>query len=126
MIYEKLISTVNSAAEILENSRDVDIKNEKQLEKLVWKVSAELEYALFLFSVLHPNKLKAPKKLDAKTKSLDIESTLALVQNLLNEVREALKRKEELEAYQRTWTAREHLFRVKGEIEKRLKQEKSK
>jgi len=126
MLYEKLVSTINSVAEVLEDSKDVDTENEKQLERLVWKVSAELEYALFLFSVLHSDKLKAPKKVNLKTSPSDAKATLALVQNLINEIKEDLRRKEELEAHRKTWVVREYLFKVKGEMEKRLKQEKSK
>jgi len=126
-LYKKLVSAIDSAVEALENSTEAAVKNGgRQLEKLVWKVSAELEYALFLFSIMHSGELKPPKKVNPKSKSLEIDSTLASVQDLLREVKENLGRKEMAEAYQKAWVAREHLLKVHGEIEKQRKQEKRK
>lgn len=126
MSHEKLTSAIESAIHTLKDSAEAVIeRDEKRLDKLVWRASAELEYALFLFSILHPRGVKPPRTLDPKSKSLEIGPTLVLVQNLLEEAKENLNRKEVAEAYRKAWTAREHLLKLQGRMEKQRKQEKS-
>lgn len=125
---ENILEALTSAINYLEDSmRALVEKDEKKLVKFVWKASADLEYALFLFSLTQQDETESSSwKLDPRSKQVEIGPSLMLAQDLLKEAKHGFEADELREAYKKTWMARGHLLRVHDFFEKkRRKGEKS-
>ncbi|MFQ5999258.1 MAG: hypothetical protein ACE5J6_00635 [Candidatus Bathyarchaeia archaeon] len=128
MKQENILEALTSAINYLEDSMGALVeKNEKELTRFVWKASADLEYALFLFSIIHQDETESSSwKLDPHSKQVEIGPSLMLAQDLLKEAKHSFEADELHEAYKKTWMARGHLLRVHDFFEKkRRKGEKS-
>ena len=125
---ENILEALTSAINHLEDSiRALVEKDEKKLVKFVWKASADLEYALFLFSLLHQDETESSSwKPDPHSKQVEIGPSLMLAQDLLKEAKQSFEADELHGAYKKTWMARGHLLGVHDSFEKkRRKGEKS-
>lgn len=125
MKQEKIIESIASAINHLEDSmKALAKKDEKNLVNHVWRAGADLEYALFLFSLMHQNESESSSwKIDSHSKQVEISSTLSSVQDLLREVKDNMEAGELLDAHKKTWTARGYLLRVHGIFEKKRKEQ---
>lgn len=100
-------------------------KDEKNLVNLVWRAGADLEYALFLFSLMHQNESESSSwKIDSHSKQVEISSTLSSVQNLLREAKDNMKAGELPDAHKKTRMARGYLLRVHDTFEKKRKEQR--
>jgi len=100
-------------------------KDEKNLMNLVWRAGADLEYALFLFSLMHQNESESSSwKIDSHSKQVEISSTLSFVQDLLREAKDNMEAGELLDAHKKTWMARGYLLRVHDTFEKKRKEQR--
>jgi len=118
---ENLIEAIASATNHLENSmKALAEKNEKELMRLVWRAAADLEYALFLFSLLPKDETESSSwKPDPHSKQVEIGSALMSARDLLREAKGSFEADEIHEAHKKTWMARGHLLRVHDFFEKR-------
>lgn len=125
MKQEKIIEAIASAINRLEGSmKALAKKDEKNLVNLVWRAGADLEYALFLFSLMHQNESESSSwKIDSRSKQVEISSILSSVQNLLREAKDNMEAGELLDAHKKTWTARGYLLRVHDTFEKKRKEQ---
>lgn len=99
-------------------------KDEKNLVNLVWRAGADLEYALFLFFLMHQDESESSSwKVDPHSKQVEISSTLLSVQDLLREAKDNVEAGELLVAHKKTWMARGYLLRVHGTFEKKRKEQ---
>ena len=74
--------------------------------QLTWKASSDLEHALFLFALKHPQEnRKSSWKLPA-SKQPEIESTLISTQDTLKEAAKNLEADDQKEAHKKTWIAK--------------------
>ncbi|TEU05136.1 hypothetical protein E3I90_04965 [Candidatus Bathyarchaeota archaeon] len=126
MKQEKIIESIASAVNHLEGSmKALAKKDEKNLVNLVWRAGADLEYALFLFSLMHQNESESSSwKIDSHSKQVEISSILSSVQNLLREAKDNMKAGELFDAHKKTWTARGYLLRVHDTFEKKRKEQR--
>ena len=120
---KKITNAVLSAMKYLENSKNLITENNQDaLANHVWKASAELEYALFIFSILRKNEDQSHSwKVDLKSKNLEIAPAIVSTEELLEKARTGFENGNFLEAHKKIWTARGYLLKVQNVLEKKRK-----
>jgi len=122
---EKIKDALNSAVTHLDDSIRVLAKNneEKAVINSLWLASSETEYALFLFSLMHPEKVgSSPWKQSSQSKQVvEVSPALASAQSLLKEAKNNIEAGATERAYEETWTARNLLLKVQEFFEKKRK-----
>jgi hypothetical protein len=122
---EKITNAIDSAMTHLENSTRALAKNndEKTVTNSLWLASSETEYALFLFSLMHPEKSEsyAWKQSSQPKQVVEVDPTLSSVQSLLKEVKGNMEAGATEKAYEEAWTARNLLLRAQELFEKKRK-----
>ena len=117
----KITKAVLSAMKHLGNSKTLIAENSQDaLANQIWKASAELEYALFLFSILRKNEDHS-WKVDLKSKKLEIAPAIASTEELLEKAKINFENGNFLEAYKKMWIARGYLLKVQNVLEKKRK-----
>ncbi len=126
MKQEKITESIASAINHLEGSmKALAKKDEKNLVNLVWRAGADLEYALFLFSLMQQNESESSSwKVGPYPKQVEVSSTFLTVQELLREAKNNVEAGELLDAHKKTWTARGYLLRVHDTFEKKRKEQR--
>jgi len=118
----KITKAVLSAIKHLENSRrSITENNENLLANNVWKASAEVEYALFLFSILRQNEQSHSWKVDLKSKEFEVAAVITSTQELLQKAKTSFENGDLLEAHKKIWMARGYLLKVQNILEKKHK-----
>lgn len=118
---ENILENITSAISHLEEGRKALVeKNEKEVTRFVWRAAADLEHALFLFSVMHQDETpSASWKLNLLAKQFEVGPTLVVAQDLLKEAKDSFEAENFHEAHKKTWMARGHLLRIHDFFEKR-------
>ncbi len=125
MSLEKLITAITSAMNCLEASMNVGSKVD-DVSSLVWRAAADLEYALFLFSIMHQDESESSSwKIDLHSKDVEIESVLRSAMEMLQRAESKIKDGELREAHKETWMARGYLLKLQEFFEKRRKLQKA-
>jgi len=126
MKQENIFKAITSAMAHLEKSMETTAKkDEKKVAHFSWQAASDLEYALFLFSLMHQDETESsPWKTNPKSKQIEIEQLLISAQHLLKEAKNSFEADELHEAHKKTWTARGELLRVHDLFEKKLRKEK--
>ena len=125
MKQENIFKAITSAIAYLEDSMEALVKkDEKKVAHSAWRAASDLEYALFLFSLMHQDETESPSwKLNPKSKQLEIEPLLISAQDLLKEAKNRFEADELHEAHKKTWIARGQLLKVHDLLEKKLKKD---
>jgi len=118
---KKITKAILSTMKHLENSKkSIAESNQDALENQIWKASAELEYALFLFTVLRQNEDQSHSwKDNLKSKGLKFAPVIASTQELLTKAQTDFENDDLLEAHKNIWLARGHLLKVQNFLEKK-------
>ncbi len=117
---QKISKAVTSALTFLEDSVDVHAKgDEEKVIQLTWRAASNLEYGLFLFSLIHQEETRRSSWKLPKIKQPEIESLLVSTQNLLREAAKSLEADDLKEAHKKTWIARGQLLRIHDFFEKK-------
>jgi hypothetical protein len=126
MTLQKILVAISSSISHLEDSIGASEKNkETDVMSDVWQAAADLEYALFLFSLMPQDEAKPSSwKTNPRSKQIEIKPLLVTTKDLLETAKESLKTENSLEAYKRTCIARGHLLRIHDAFEKRRKSAK--
>lgn len=121
---EKILKALKSAITHLDNSTEaIEKKDENPLEHGVWNVAAELEYALFLFSItVHDEINKSKWKLSPKLKKSEVSLKLVKVQDLLNEAEKYVKNEKLLDAYKNASIARNYILKIQKVFAKKKRE----
>ena len=120
MQVQKISKTVTAALTYIEDSREAHAKSdENKVIDMTWHAASDLEYGLFLFSLLHQDETRSSSWKLPSSKQPEIESLLASSQNLLREAAESLEADDHREAYKKTWIARGQLLRIHDFFEKK-------
>jgi len=124
---DKILTALKTAKNHLENSMTAKTKNNEELFKnAIWHAAAELEYALFFFSMIFENESQRQKwKANPKLKKADLNSMLNKTQELLNEA-EKLVGENMLEAYKNAYLARHYMLKIQGDLAKKKREKSSK
>jgi len=121
---EKILKALQSAIAYLNNSMlAMDKKDDNSLANNVWHVAAELEYALFLFSITIQDEMDKSKwKLNPKLKKVEVGPTLVTVQDLLNEAEKCMRNEKLLDAYKSAYTARDYILKIQKDFAKKKRE----
>ena len=125
MKQENIFKAITSAIAHLEDSMEALVKkDEKKVAHFAWRAASDLEYALFLFSLMHQDETESSSwKLNPKSKQIEIEPLLISAQDLLKEAKNSFEADELHEAHKKTWMARGQLLRVHDLLEKKLRKD---
>jgi len=126
MTLEKILAAINSSISHLEDSVAASEKDkETTVTSDVWQAAADLEYALFLFSLMHQEEPKPSSlKTNPRSKQAEMKPLLASSKDLLETAKESLKTQNLLEANKKASVARGHLLRIHDAFEKKRKSAK--
>ena len=122
---EKISKALKSTITHLDNSMLIinKKKDDSLLEDSVWHVAAELEYALFLFSITVQNEIDKSKwKLNPKLKKVEVGPTLVTVQDLLNEAEKCMTSEKLSDAYKSAYIARHYVLKVQKDFAKKKRE----
>lgn len=125
MKQENIFNAIMTSMACLEESMmALARKDEKKVKHFTWRAASDLEYALFLFSLMHQDEKEWRSwKLDPKSRQLGIQPLLVSAQHLLEEARDSLEAGKVHEAHKRTWKARGQLLKVHDLFEKESRRE---
>jgi len=118
---EKILQSLKSAVMYLENSAiALDKKDGDLLVDSIWHVAAELEYALFLFSIKTQNESDTLKlKPSLEFKNADVDTMLADMKNLLNEAERFFLNGRLQDAYKSAYAARHCILKIREDLAKK-------
>lgn len=118
---ESILKAITSAIAYLENSiAALAKKEETKVVHFAWRAASDLEYALFLFSIMHQEETKSSSwKLKPKSKEVEIGPSLVFAKDLLEEARDSFKADKLREAHKKTWMARGNLLKLHDFFEKK-------
>jgi hypothetical protein len=130
MYKDKARNAIDSAVTHLDDSIRALTKNndEKAYSDSLWLASSENEYALFLFSLMLPEKSETllPRKESSQPKQLiEAAPALASANSLLKESKSNIEAGATQKAYEKAWTARNLLLKVQELFEKKRKSVKT-
>jgi len=126
MLKEKILAAINSAVTHLDNSVQALAENndEKAAANSLWLASSETEYALFLFSLIRPEKLEDPpwKRSSQPKQTIELNPALAQAQSLLQQAKSNMEQAGATEkAYEEVWTARNLMLKAQELFERKRK-----
>jgi hypothetical protein len=120
MQVQKISKAVTSALTYLEASIEAYAKgDENKVIQLIWHAASDLEYGLFLFSLINHDETPSSSWKLLQPKQPETESLLASTQALLQEAAKNLEANDLKEAYKKTWIARGQLLMVHDFFEKK-------
>lgn len=126
MRLEKLTRAITSAMGCLEDSMKAVSQGNDDVNSLIWRAAADLEYALFLFSIMHQDESESSSwKQGLHSKEVEIESVLKSAMDMLQKAESSIKTGELRDAHKKTWMARGYLLRLQEFFEKRRKLKKA-
>lgn len=120
---EKILNTIKSAIGYLENSLELLAKGkEEETFDGLWQASSNVEYCLFLLSLLHSEEPKGfTAKQSSSSKQMEVQPALASALDTLKKAKSSIENDNLMEAQEKAWEARNYLFRVQEIFEKKRK-----
>jgi hypothetical protein len=119
---EKILNTVKSAIGYLETSLESFAKGkEKETFDNLWQASSEVEYCLFLLSLLHSEEPKGFTTKSSSSKEVKIQPALASAFETLKKAKSSIENSNLRNAKEKVWEARNWLFKVQEIFEKKRK-----
>jgi hypothetical protein len=113
MEVQKISKAVTSALTCIEESIEAYAKSdENKLIQSIWKAASDLEYCLFLLSLINPDDTRSSSWKLSLSKQPAIEVLLTSTQNLLREAAKSLEADDLKETHKKTWLARGHLLNI--------------
>jgi hypothetical protein len=121
-VNEKILKTLKNVNGYIEKTMvALNNKDENLFADSLWRVAAELEYALFLFSITlqNENNIAHWKQ---NPKKMDVTPSVGEVQSLLNEAMSFVEDGKLLEAYKNVYVARHSTLKIQEELAKRKRE----
>lgn len=116
---EKILKALEKANEYLEKFMfALNNKNENLFSDIFWHVAAELEYALFIFSITIQDE-NSLTNVKLNPKKVDAVPNLSEVQSLLNKAERFMVDGKLLEAYKNVYVARNYLLKIQEGLAKK-------
>jgi hypothetical protein len=130
MSRDKIESALSAALRHLEDSLNTLSNNgaEKAVSDSLWSASAEIEYAVFLLSLMLGDKAEdAPWKYSASSKhSMEFKPALTSALELLKNAKTNIEMGGVEKCYEEAWTARNMLLKAQELLEKKRKEARKK
>lgn len=123
-ITEKISKSLQTATVHLKNLTNALGKgDENSFADGIWHLAAELEYALFLFSITIQSESESAKwKPNPEVKNMETESMLANVQSLLGDAEKFLIEGNLHEAYRSAYVARHYTLKIQEDLAKKKRE----
>jgi len=122
---EKITGAINTAMNHLKDFMRTLEKNnnDEAVANSLWLASSEIEYALMLSSLMHPNESESfPWKHGSQPKQVvEVRLTIVLVKELLEAAKNNFEAGATEKAYEEAWMARNLLLKVQELFEKKRK-----
>jgi len=121
---DKVLRALESATSYLEKSvLALKSGNENFFTEHFWHVAAELEYALFMFSLIFKEEIDKSKwKPNPEMKRDNVDDVLAEVRSLLDNAKKFLASGKVLNAYKSVYVARHCVFAVEENLAKKKRE----
>jgi hypothetical protein len=121
---EKMLKALKTAITHLENSiQSLKKKDEVSFADSLWYAAAELEFALFLFSIKFQDETSLSRlKPNPEIKKLDAGLLLRDARSLLNEAEKCLTNKKLLDSYKNAHMARHYVLKVQEDLAKKKRE----
>ncbi|MEM2547136.1 MAG: hypothetical protein QXM37_05855 [Candidatus Bathyarchaeia archaeon] len=122
---DKILKALESATNYLEKSISaLSCRDENSFKEHFWHVAAELEYAIFMFSLTfqEENADKSKWKPNPDIKKDDIHNVLAEVHSLLDNAKRLLLSGKVLDAYKDVYVARHCVFAIEENLAKKKRE----
>jgi hypothetical protein len=121
---DKILKALETALNRLDEAISaLKSKNENAFSNGVWHVAAELEYALFLFSLAVGSENSMPvDKPNPELKNMQIGNVVLKVKELVSEAQKSIKDGQLLNAYKSAYLARHHIFKVQESLNKKKRE----
>jgi hypothetical protein len=121
---DKVLRALESATSYLEKSvLALKSGNENSFTEHFWHVAAELEYALFMFSLIFKEEIDKSKwKPNPEMKRDNVNDVLAEVRSLLDNAKKFLASGKVLNAYKSVYVARHCVFAVEENLAKKKRE----
>ncbi|MEM3626956.1 MAG: hypothetical protein QXZ25_02905 [Candidatus Bathyarchaeia archaeon] len=118
---DKILKALEATVNHLKNAvQALKREDEKSFDDATWHAAAELEYALFLFSIMLKDAGETQKlKVNPESKVVNFEAILIQTQDFLSKAGTCMANKNILEAYKNANVARHYLLKVQEELAKR-------
>jgi hypothetical protein len=118
---EKVLGALRTAANYLEKSMlALNQDNEASFADNLWHVAAELEYALFIFSIVLQNEHNPSFK--SSHEKVNVKSILEEAQCLLSEAENFAVNGRLLESYKNVYVARNYIRKVQENLAKKKRE----
>ncbi|MGD8505335.1 MAG: hypothetical protein PVF15_01560 [Candidatus Bathyarchaeota archaeon] len=123
---EKILNAITSAIDHLENSVKLfSNENEKEILEMVWQASSDVEYSLFLLSLLPSSDAESLSvKRKSFSKLMDIRSILNSSLNMLKETKSNIENGDVARGYEKAWQARSYMLKAQEIFEKKQRENK--
>lgn len=121
---EKMLKALKNAKTHLENSIKASKGNDEvSFDKTLWEAAAELEYALFLFSIKFQEEIDTSEwKLNPEPKAIEVSPLLTEAQNLLEKAEKGIVNGKLLDAYKSAYVARHYMLKVQENLAKKKRE----
>ncbi|MEM3699730.1 MAG: hypothetical protein QXL57_02540 [Candidatus Bathyarchaeia archaeon] len=118
-VNEKILKTLKNAKSYLEKSMTaLNNKNDTLFSDSLWHFAAELEYALFLFSIILRSENNGANW-KPNPKKIDVIPNRREVQTLLNEAERFVADGKLLEAYKNVYVIRHYTLKIQEDLAKK-------
>jgi hypothetical protein len=121
---EKILKALKSAITHLDNSMlTMDKKDDNSVADSVWHTAAELEYALFLFSITVQGEIDKTKwKLNPKLKKVEVGPMLVTARELLDKAEKCVTNENLLDAYKNAYIARHFILKLQKDFTRKKRE----
>ncbi len=121
---EKILKALKTAETNMENLVSAwNKKEENSFADNLWHAAAELEYALFLFSVMFQNESTTAKwKPNPDLKKIDTTPVLTEAQKLLKDAKKRMTDNKPLDSYKNAYLARHYLLKAQEDLAKKKRE----
>ena len=117
--HNKISKALKKAKKYLESSIRTK-ENEESFKKDIWHAAAELEYALFFFSIKFSDEIKRHKwRVNPKSKGVDLNLMLSMAEKFLSSAEKYVHSEDMLEAYKNAYLARNYMLKIQGALAKK-------
>jgi len=120
---EKIVNVLKKAANYLHASiESLNKNNETSFSNDIWHVGAELEYALFLFSMSLQDEYDNFKWKQTLESKENVKQVLFEVNNLLEQAQKCMENRQLYDACKNVYIARHYVFKIQADITKKKRE----